>query len=180
MAAANGNATAESLAALREWTPVSAFPSVVHMELLAAGHIPDYNVGENDRLMQWAGHADWEYRVVFPTPEEAHGRKHLDLVLEGLDTFAAVSLNGVEVWRSDNMFIPVRVPVGAALKPPGETNALLIVFESAFKVGGQREESYGVRWSRMRSPKRNHTRKAQARSRPAPPPKGRPQRPELT
>ena len=160
MAASNGDATAESLAAIKEWAPVSAFPSVVHMELLAAGLIPDYNIGENERLMQWAGHVDWEYRAVFPTPE-TKDRRQLDLVLEGLDTFATVYLNGAEVLKSDNMFIPARLPVREALRPAGEENTLRIVFESAIKAATALEEQHGVRWSRMRSPKRNHVRKAQ-------------------
>ena len=131
------------------------------MELLAAGLIPDYNLAENERQMQWAGLVDWEYRAVFPTPSNTQEHDQLDLVFEGLDTFATATLNGAQVLASENMFVPARVAVGDKLRPVGEDNELIIVFESAAKVATAREDKYGKRWARMRSPKRNHTRKAQ-------------------
>ena len=165
MANSNGNAKAESLSALQAWTPVTAFPSVIHMELLASKLIPDYNVGENERQMQWAGEVDWEYQAVFPTPaDEAAKRDNLDLVFDGLDTFATVYLNDIEILKSTNMFIPARVSVKTALKSyPGDENRLRIVFESAAKVGQAFNDKHGARWSRMRDNRRNYTRKAQVR-----------------
>ncbi|KAI0002669.1 glycoside hydrolase superfamily [Xylariaceae sp. FL0662B] len=161
MANSNGNAQAESLPVLREWSPVGAFPSVVQMELQKKGLISDVNLAENERVIQWAGHVDWEYRTFFDTPPETFERDHVDLVMQGLDTFATVKLNGEEILKSTNMFVPARLPVKDKLKPSGETNELLILFESAFKIGDQLNKKYGERWSRMRDPKRHHTRKAQ-------------------
>lgn len=53
LANTNGNPNAEALyEKLAQWTPVVSFPSVIQMELLANGTILDYNVGENERLVQ--------------------------------------------------------------------------------------------------------------------------------
>jgi beta-mannosidase len=161
MSNSNGDAVADSKPELKDWTPSTASPSVIHMELLARNLIPDPNIGENERLMQWAGNVDWEYRAIFPTPESVAQTRELDLVFEGLDTHATVWLNGAEILKSTNMFIPARIPVKSALAPEGEENTLLIAFESAAKIGAAFNERYGKRWSRMRDSKRNYIRKAQ-------------------
>ena len=59
------------------------------------------------------------------------------LVFEGLDTFATVFLNGTEILKSENMFLPHRVDITnlGILKPVGGDNKLEIVFESAVKRG---------------------------------------------
>ncbi|EXJ81605.1 hypothetical protein A1O1_07670 [Capronia coronata CBS 617.96] len=155
---ANANGEAKADESLKSWTPVQSFPSVIQMELLAHKIIPDPNVGENERQIQWAGRADWEYSCTFPTPE---GSTFNDLVLEGLDTFATVTLNGREILKSDNMFIPHRVEVTSFLKPVKQDNELSIVFESAWKKGTELEAKFGPRKTWMRDRRRMHTRKAQ-------------------
>lgn len=57
-----------------------------------------------------------------------------DLVFEGLDTFATVSLNGTEILKADNMFISYRVNITDRIKP-GCENLLEIVFDSALLRG---------------------------------------------
>ncbi|PKS06037.1 hypothetical protein jhhlp_007871 [Lomentospora prolificans] len=153
----NGVAQADSL---KEWKPVQSFPSVIQMELAANKLIPDYNIGENERQIQWVGEVDWEYQTSFSTPEDANA-ENVDLVFEGLDTVATVTLNGAEILKSDNMFVPARVAVKQHLKPVGETNELHIAFESPVKAGLALEEKHGARKSMMRDKKRMHLRKAQ-------------------
>ncbi|CAK7201573.1 hypothetical protein SEUCBS139899_004279 [Sporothrix eucalyptigena] len=155
----NDHAEAASIAAaqpsLSKWAPVASFPSVVQMELQSAGLLPDVNIGENERLTQWVGHADWAYQTTFPRPE---GSNEVDLVFEGLDTFATVTLNGKELFSSDNMFVLRRVSVKDLLQ---DTNILHILFESAFKRGAALEKEFGVRKALFRDARRNHIRKAQ-------------------
>ncbi|KAL6690511.1 glycoside hydrolase superfamily [Trichoderma pleuroticola] len=110
LANSNNVSKAGELDSLREWHPTTSFPSVIQQELLAIGSIPDPNIGLDERLIQWVGAADWEYSCSFPTPEGAGtDDSAVDLVFEGLDTFATVVLNGKEILRSDNMFLPHRV-----------------------------------------------------------------------
>ena len=59
----------------------------------------------------------------------ALAREHIDLVFEGLDTFADVYLNDQAILHADNMFRRWRIPAKAALKPGA--NTLRIVFHSA-------------------------------------------------
>lgn len=131
------------------------------MELLANGTIPDYNVGENERLIQWVGEADWIYCTSFPTPAVNQLGAALDIVFDGLDTFATITLNGTHILKTDNMFIPYRVDVKGYLRENGEQNELSILFESAVKKGAEFERTWGKKKSLFRDPKRNHIRKAQ-------------------
>ena len=158
---ANGNRKAGECRRLEQWTPVAAFPSVIQMELLANDIIPDYNIGENERLIQWAGEADWTYCTTFPTPTTLKRVAAIDLVFDGLDTFATVTLNGTQILKTDNMFIPYRVDVKSHLKPGNGENELSILFESAIKRGAQLESNFGKKKSLFRDSKRLHVRKAQ-------------------
>jgi beta-mannosidase len=164
LANSNGNSQAEGISSLKQWTPVRAFPSVIHSELLANKIIPDLKVGENERLVQWVGHVDWAYSTSFPTPGNLKNYSSVDLFFEGLDTFAGVTLNGKEILKSENMFLPQRVDVRDALKPFGQENELLIVFESTVKRGDELGAKYGHRKGTMRDKRRMHIRKAQVSS----------------
>ena len=159
LADSNGVPQAENHPALKDWTSVTAFPSVIQMELLEHGIIANPDIGENERLIQWVGHADWAYMTSFPSPSGLGSS--VDLVFDGLDTFATVILNGKEILKSDNMFIPYRVDVKDDLKPEGEANELSIIFESVYKKGTELEAKYGERKSLLRDRRRNYVRKAQ-------------------
>lgn len=71
--------------------------------------------------------------MAFNTPEVAHGEE-VDLVVEGLDTFAEVVLNQKCILKSANMFIGHRVNINDRLLCDG-TNQLEIVFSSALEQG---------------------------------------------
>lgn len=160
LANTNGNKEAERRSAeLKEWTPVTSFPSVIQAELLARKLIPDPYIGESERLVQWAGEADWTYATTFTTPADVESKENVDLIFEGLDTFATVKLNGTVILESDNMFVPARVPVKSLLSD--KENELEITFRSAITVGNELEAKYGARTSLMRDKRRMHMRKAQ-------------------
>jgi hypothetical protein len=99
------------------------------------------------------------YRTSFPTP--THTGQNTELVFEGLDTFATATLNGQEILKSNNMFLPARIDIKHLLKGAGEENVMEIVFESALKMGTELEKQYGERTSMMRDKRRMIMRKAQ-------------------
>ncbi|KAL3457030.1 glycoside hydrolase superfamily [Aspergillus heterothallicus] len=147
---------------LTEWQPAHHNPSEIHLELRTRDLIPDYNVGQNERKIQWVGKCDWEYRCTFTTAGKAtRGAKHVELFFEGLDTFAIIRLNGREILKSDNMFVPLRVDVGDHLVEMDQENELVILFESAERKGAELEKAWGERTSLMRDKKRMNMRKAQ-------------------
>jgi beta-mannosidase len=107
--------------------------------LLALGHIPDPFEKDNERQVQWVAERDWCYRRTFTPGEGLLSEGRIDLVCDGLDTLAEVSLNGQVIGTADNMFRQYRWPVGGLLQP-GE-NELQIRFGSsvAYMIERQRE-----------------------------------------
>ncbi len=110
-----------------EWHKAKV-PGMVQTDLLANDLIPDPFCGTNETGLQWIGLADWEYRTTFTLASEDLARNHLDLVFEGLDTYADVYLNGAAALHADNMFRTWRVPAKALLRVG--INELRIVFHS--------------------------------------------------
>lgn len=116
----------------RGFLPVSRFPTNVHLDLLHHGLIPDPFMGKTEDELQWIGEKVWIYQTTFPSPELKRGKAVL--VFHGLDTYATVTLNGQEILKTDNMFVPARVDVASLLTMKKE-NTLEIRFESAFLRG---------------------------------------------
>ncbi|MBB6184668.1 beta-mannosidase [Oleiagrimonas soli] len=106
-------------------------PGTVQTDLIAAGLTPDPYLGRNEAAIQWVGLADWQYRLRFRVDPSVQQRRHVDLVLDGLDTFAEVSLNGHRLLRADNMFRRWRVPAKAWLRD-GE-NTLVVNVHSPIR-----------------------------------------------
>src|SRR5215471_6858876 len=76
-------------------------PGVVHTDLLRNKLIPDPFYQDNEARLQWIGLADWEYRTSLQVEPSVVGHEHVDLVFEGLDTFAEVYLNEQAVLHAD-------------------------------------------------------------------------------
>ena len=126
-----------------EFLPVAQFPTNVHLDLLANGLIPDPYHGKNELQVQWVAEKVWIYQTVFPTPSTSalgDGDRAV-LVFEGLDTYATVYLNGQEILKTQDMFIPERVDVTDLLVPQGE-NGFRIEFDSALLAGKKAIESH--------------------------------------
>jgi beta-mannosidase len=113
---------------VKEWHPAQV-PGVVQTDLLNSKLIPDPFDRDNEFHLQWIGLADWEYQTTFQMDAAALAHDHLDLVFDGLDTFADVYLNDQAILQADNMFRRWRVPAKTLLKPG--PNRLRIVFHSA-------------------------------------------------
>lgn len=97
-----------------EWLPVDV-PTGVHDELLKLSRIPDPFVGLNEHLIQWIGEESWAFQTKFSIPTSAHRLSHIDIVFEGLDTYATVSVDGRTILEC----------VGwPALDPRGNTDRL--------------------------------------------------------
>ncbi len=103
-------------------------PGCVHTDLHRAGAIPDPFWGRNEDDLQWMEEVDWEYETTFDADEDLLKGEHIELVAEGLDTLATITLNGEVVAESRNMFAPLRVEVKKHLKATG--NHLHILFSN--------------------------------------------------
>src|SRR5918911_3602396 len=110
-----------------EWRAATV-PGCVHTDLLANGLIEDPFYRDNEPKLQWIGKTDWEYQTVFDAPASLLRREHVELVFEGLDTYATVTLNGAPLLEADNMFRTWRVDCKRLLRPGA--NTLHVTFRS--------------------------------------------------
>ncbi|KAI9794081.1 MAG: hypothetical protein M1816_006706 [Peltula sp. TS41687] len=118
-----------------QYLPVAQFPTNIHLDLIANGLLPDPFFSKSELDVQWVENKAWIYQTTFTTPKDLLGRDvKAALVFEGLDTYATVTLNGEQILKTENMFIPERVDVTAKLSDQAE-NELIITFESALEIG---------------------------------------------
>ncbi len=109
----------------RDWLAAQV-PGEVHSSLLAAGLIPDPFYGTNVEQVQWVERREWWYRHSFDVTLPRSGPHSRDLLtFEGLDTYATIYLNGIELGRHQNMFRPAVFNVTSRLNY-GETNHLAV------------------------------------------------------
>ncbi|HEU4578624.1 MAG TPA: glycoside hydrolase family 2 protein [Polyangiaceae bacterium] len=127
-------------AAGERWLPARV-PGTVHTDLLDNGLIPDPFWGTNERDLQWIGERDWEYRSALPAADELLAHERIDLVFEGLDTYASVRLNDAPILEADNQYRAWRVPVKQWLHA-GE-NTLVVRFRSALREGKAAHDRLG-------------------------------------
>lgn len=110
-----------------DWYPASV-PGSVHTDLQACGRIPDPFYRSNEQGLQWIGKTDWEYSCEFQLSDNLLDYSNIELVFEGLDTYADVFVNGELILTADNMFRRWRMPCKKYLRVG--LNSLRIRFES--------------------------------------------------
>ena len=104
-------------------------PGTVHTDLLANKLIPDPFYRDNESKLLWIDKADWEYKTVINIDNRTFAKKEIELVFDGLDTYANVYLNGRLILKADNMFRGWTVNAKPFLKRGA--NELKIYFSSA-------------------------------------------------
>ncbi|MCG7382384.1 glycoside hydrolase family 2 protein [Paenibacillus sp. ACRRY] len=124
----------------QEWLPAQV-PGCVHTDLLKLDKIPDPFYGTNEKEIQWIDKKDWEYRTEFDINEDLLSQEHLEIVFDGLDTYADVYVNDQHVLSADNMFRVWNVDVKSIVKSSG--NVLRIRFRSPIQEDLPKLEKLG-------------------------------------
>jgi len=106
-------------------------PGHVHLDLLNHQLIDDLYYRNNVADQQWIENEDWEYKSVFTISENQFQSSNIDLVFDGLDTYADIYLNEKLIFTADNMFCGWRESVKEHLRE-GE-NTLRVYFHSVVK-----------------------------------------------
>ncbi len=116
-------------------------PGCIHLDLMSAGLIPDPYLGDNEKALQWIGEVDWQYASTFSVDAATLEHERLELVFDGLDTVAAVQLNGRIVGEAQNMHHAHRMDARTALQKG--KNQLTVKFASAVRYARLMEEKLG-------------------------------------
>lgn len=132
-------------------------PGSVYADLMSDGTMPDPFYRDNEFAFFDLMKKDWEYVCTFDAAD-ALDCQHVELVCEGLDTLADVSLNGTFIAHADNMHITWAWDVKPLLHE-GE-NKLRIVFRSPIDFCAEAAERAPGWESSDATPGFRHLRKA--------------------
>ncbi|GLQ48452.1 beta-mannosidase [Dyella lipolytica] len=107
---ADGDSQAKAHHEAASWHSATV-PGMVQSDLLATKLLADPFFRDNEAGVQWVGLSDWQYETSFTADEATLKRDHVEMVFDGLDTFADIYLNGHKLISTDNMFRRWRIPV---------------------------------------------------------------------
>jgi len=107
-------------------------PGCVHSDLGRAGLLPSMDWRDNEATQQWIDAETWIYRRTFRLAENQIAGATSELICEGLDTIATVSLNGKVLVEANNMYRTWHCSVGSILRA-GE-NTIEVTFHSTLPV----------------------------------------------
>ena len=114
-----------------EWIS-AVVPGCVHTDLIRDGKIEHPFYGTNEADCQWVEKKSWVYETLpFAVPTDIFSKSIIALRFNGLDTYAQVQLNGVNIVTSNNAHRSWEEDVKSLLKSEG--NVLRIVFDSAIE-----------------------------------------------
>lgn len=114
-----------------ETVPATA-PGSVHGALIAAGKIADPYLDLNELRQDWVSRRDWVLSCDFRWSSQPGTTT--ELVFDGIDTFAEITLNGVVLGKTQNMHRSYRFDIGAHLR---DDNRLEVRLRSAWTVGDE-------------------------------------------
>lgn len=118
-------------ARLTNWYPATV-SGVVHTDLLQNKIIEDPFFRLNERGLQWIDKEDWVYETCFTLAADMMRKENMELVFEGLDTYADVYLNDECILKANNMFRRWSIPVRQYIRE--ENNILKVYFHSPVKI----------------------------------------------
>ncbi len=124
----------------------AAIPTNIHLDLIREGRIPDPFPAMNEKHVQWVHDQTWTFRTSFKVNTRPMPDERFVLVLDGLDTFATVSVDGKSILTSENMFLSHRLDVTEFVTAdPEAVHEVEIVFEPALHIGDKLLQEHGKR-----------------------------------
>ncbi|WP_413602937.1 glycoside hydrolase family 2 protein [Curtobacterium sp. Curtsp57] len=112
-------------------------PGQVHTDLEREGLLADPTLDRNEDAAKWVGRADWTYSRTLDVDPRGHER--VDLVCDGLDTVAELTLDGVQIGATRNMHRRYRFDLRDTTDGSNARTErdLEILFESPYREAGR-------------------------------------------
>jgi beta-mannosidase len=117
-------------------------PGDVHSALLERGIIDNPYFGHNDQKSRWIEQKEWWYRTQFEYVKDENGSERYELTFEGLDTFATVFVNGLEIGTTANMLMAHTFDVTRVLR--SGKNTIAVKFDPLYLHNRDKEQ---FQWS---------------------------------
>ena len=116
-------------------------PGYVHNDLLQWGVIRDPFYGDNEKHARWVADHEWRYTLTFDAGAVMKSER-IELLFEGLDTYADVYLNGQKILVAGNQFISWSVDVTKLIRK--RNNRLLVIFKPLQAIEDSLQRAYGL------------------------------------
>ena len=117
-------------------------PGSAATDLMRAMILPDVYTGPHALAARRWERTDFTYSATFTAPK-LHPGERLELLFEGVDTAAAILVNGKPVATLANMFIPHAVDITAGLVKKGP-NSLTVIIRNAMDHAAERARAWGI------------------------------------
>ncbi|WP_410843092.1 beta-mannosidase [Paraburkholderia sp.] len=144
---------------LRDWIAAAA-PGDTYLALHAADRLPHPFERENELACAWVADREWWWRTSFDAVPAQQGER-VELVFDGLDTYASVWLNGEFLGNSRNMFVAARFDVGPLLHDDVPNQVLVCFTPPAIAAAGKEMATWDLLADPIKTSKRHFHRKAQ-------------------
>lgn len=141
------------------WIDATA-PGDTHAALIAAKRLAHPFQGRNEHAATSIAERAWWWRTTFDAQAAKPGER-IELVFDGLDTFADIYLNGTLLGSANNMFHDWRFDISQLINSKGSNDLVLLFKPTALAVPAQDMPQWGPLSERMNVNKRNLMRKAQ-------------------
>jgi len=117
-------------------------PGDVHSALIERGIIDHPYFGHNDAKCRWIEQKEWWYRTSFDYEKPQGREERHELIFEGLDTFATIYVNGLEIGKTDNALMGHTFDVTRILR--SGKNTIAVRFDPLYLHNRDKEQ---VQWS---------------------------------
>lgn len=91
-------------------------PGGIYTDLMNNNIIDDIFFGYGDEITKWVPRTNWTYYTNFNVSDDTLEKENVNIVFEGLDTFATIVINDILVGESQNMFVQYIFNVKNVLK----------------------------------------------------------------
>ena len=116
-------------------------PGSIQINLLNTGRIADPYHRNNELVLQDISNKDWAFMEDFKLNEQELAHKHIQLVCEGVDTYARIGVNGNFLDTTTNMFRKWVYELKPIVKEGN--NVLFFQFFPPFKIHEEKVKSLG-------------------------------------
>ncbi|MEK0312822.1 beta-mannosidase [Cohnella sp. 56] len=116
-------------------------PGFVQKDLMQQGALPNEYDTLFEPKIEWVEYDEWTYTRSFALGEHELSRDALELVLEGVDTYAEVSLNGKVLGTTENMFVAYRFDIKGIAQADNELSVRIASPTNTLK---EKEAAFGA------------------------------------
>lgn len=89
----------------------ASVPGDITIDIYNSGIIDNPYYGDNHKKCVWIPKTDFTYECELDISEEIYSKEVVELIFKGIDLFSTISINGVELGKTKNMFLKYKYDI---------------------------------------------------------------------